>query len=70
MEKLEKAEAEQTTIIPKDFSKVEEILHDGWKSIYEKLDETYKRAFWRSFVKSIEVHWTTDKKEITKVNFF
>lgn len=70
MDKLEKAETEQATVIPKDFSKVEGILHDGWKSIYENLDETYKRAFWRSFIKSIEINWTTDKREITKVNFF
>ena len=70
MEKLEKAEAEQNTVVPKDFSKVETILHDGWKTIYENLDDAYKRAFWRSFIKSIEIEWTTDKKEITKVNFF
>ena len=70
MEKLEKAEAEQNNVVPKDFSKVETILHDGWKTIYENLDDTYKRAFWRSFIKSIEIEWTTDKKEITRVNFF
>ena len=70
MEKLEKAETEQVNITPKDFSKVETILHDGWKSIYENLDDTYKRAFWRSFIKSIEINWTTETKEITKVNFF
>lgn len=70
MEKLEKAEAEQTHVAQQDFSKVEEILHDGWEAIYENLDDTYKRAFWRSFIKSIEIEWTTDKKEITKVNFF
>lgn len=70
MEKLEKAEAEQVTVTPKDFSKVEAILHDGWRTIYDNLDDTYKRAFWRSFIKSIEINWTTDVKEITKVNFF
>ena len=70
MEKLEKAETEQSTTTPKDFSKVEAILHDGWKTIYENLEPTYKRAFWRSFIKSIEIHWTTDKREITRVNFF
>ena len=70
MEKLEKAEAEQNNVVPKDFSKVETILHDGWKTMYENLDDTYKRAFWRSFIKSIEIEWTTDKKEITRVNFF
>lgn len=70
MEKLERAEAENTTFVPKDFSKVEVILHDGWKAIYENLDDAYKRAFWRSFIKSIEITWTTEEKTITKVNFF
>ena len=69
MEQLEKAEAEQSKVVVKDFSKIEAVLQDGWKSIYENLDDAYKRAFWRSFVKSIELHWTTKKKKITRVNF-
>jgi DNA invertase Pin-like site-specific DNA recombinase len=70
MEKLEEAEAEQGEIVVKDFSKIEAILQDGWQSIYNNLDDAHKRAFWRSFVKSIEINWTTEKKEITAVNFF
>lgn len=70
LELLEKAEAEQGEIIVKDFSKIEAILHSGWKGIYEHLDDTHKRAFWRSFIKSIEINWTTEKKEIVRVNFF
>ena len=67
MEKLEAAEAEQSKVEVKDFSKIEAILHSGWREIYNNLDDAYKRAFWRSFVQSIE---TNDKKEITRVNFF
>lgn len=70
MGKLEKAEAEQGNVVVKDFSKVEAILHSGWKEIYTNLDDAHKRAFWRSFISSIEVKWTTEKKEITKVKFF
>ena len=70
MEKIEQAEAERNEIAVKDFTKIENILHDGWKSIYNALDEEHKRAFWRSFVQSIEINWTTEKKEITRVNFF
>lgn len=70
MEKIEKAEAEQGEVIIKDFSKIETILHTGWKGIYNALDDEHKRAFWRSFIKSIEINWTTKTKEITKVNFF
>lgn len=70
MEKLEKAETELDSVTPRDFSKVEAILHEGWRSIYDSLDDAYKRAFWRSFIRSIEIEWTTDVKKITKVNFF
>ncbi len=70
MDKLEKAEAEQGEVPIRDFSKIETILHSGWEAIYNNLDDEHKRAFWRSFIKSIEVNWTTEKKEIVKVNFF
>jgi hypothetical protein len=70
MEKLEQAEAEQGEHITKDFSKIDAILHAGWKDIYNELDDAHKRAFWRSFVKAIEINWTSDKKEITRVIFF
>lgn len=70
MELLEKAQAERETVQIKDFSKIETILHSGWEAIYNELDDSYKRAFWRSFIQSIEIEWTTKKKEITRVNFF
>ena len=70
MELLEKAEAERGEVQPKDFSHIEAVLHSGWREIYSKLDDAYKRAFWRSFIRSIEVEWTTDTKEIKKVDFF
>ena len=69
MKKLEKAEEEQGEIITKDFSKVEAILQTDWKNIYNNLEDAYKRAFWRSFIHSIEINWTTETKEIVKVNF-
>ena len=70
MEKLEKAETERGEVAVKDFSKIDAILHDGWRAIYDNLDDAYKRAFWRSFVQSIEINWTTETKEIVRVNFF
>lgn len=69
-EKLERAEAERGQVVVKDFGKIEAILHSGWRGIYENLDDAYKRAFWRSFIKSIEIDWTTEKKEIKGVKFF
>jgi len=70
IEKLEEAEAEQKQTMVKDFTKIEAILHGGWKEIYNSLDDEHKRSFWRSFIQSIEINWTTDIKEIVRVNFF
>lgn len=70
MSLLEKAEAERSQVTIKDFGKIEAVLHSGWREIYNNLDDAYKRAFWRSFIQSIEIEWTTEKKEIKHVNFF
>ena len=70
MQLLEKAQNERNNMPVKDFSKIEAILHEGWRAIYDNLDDAYKRAFWRSFIHSIELEWTTEKKDIKKVNFF
>lgn len=70
MEKLEKAEAERGVDVVKDFKKIDAILHAGWMDIYKNLDDAHKRAFWRSFIQSIEIEWETGNKKITRVNFF
>ena len=67
LEKLEAAEAERKEVPVKDFSHIEAVLSEGWKEIYKNLDDAYKRAFWRSFIKSIETNW---EKTIERVNFF
>ena len=68
IEQLEKAKAEQSVVVVKDFSKIESILYSGWREIYHNLDDAHKRAFWRSFVESIEVDW--ENKRLKGVNFF
>lgn len=70
MEKLEAAEAEQGKEEVKDFARIDGILETGWRSIYRSLNDEQKRAFWRNFIQSIEIDWTTEKKEIVRVNFF
>lgn len=70
VEKLEAAEAERKQETVKDFSKIEAILHDGWKTIYNELDDAHRRSFWRSFIRAIHIEWTNAKKEITRVEFF
>ena len=68
IEKLEKAKAEQPKTVVKDFTEIDAILHTGWREIYNHLDDAHKRAFWRSFVESIEVDW--ENKRLKGVNFF
>lgn len=70
MQQLEEAKAEQGEVLIKDFSKIESILHPGWKEIYNALDDAHKRAFWRSFVNRIDVDWMGTEKKITRVEFF
>ena len=65
------AEAESTVKEkPKDFSRIKETLSAGWKGIYEALDNDHKRAFWRSFVKEIQIDWGASKKDIDDIIFF
>ena len=70
MEKLEEAEAERKEVIVKDFGNIEKVLMGEWRTLYNNLSDDRKRAFWRSFIHSIEINWTTETKEITRVNFF
>lgn len=70
MEQIEELQATTEKPVVKDFSRIEGILHAGWREIYNNLDDAHKRAFWRSFIQSIEINWTKDIKEITRVNFF
>lgn len=68
--KLEEAKADHGEIVLKDFSKIDGVLQAGWKEIYKALDDAHKRAFWRSFIDSIEVDWMDKEKKIKRVNFF
>ena len=68
LEKLEEAKAEQVKPVVKDFSKIEEVLHSGWREIYKSLNDANKRAFWRSFIENIDVDWKN--KRIRDITFF
>ena len=68
--KLVEATAETKEPAERDFSHIEKALSAGWRGVYDSLSDLNKQAFWRTFVKSIEVHWTTEKKEIVGINFF
>ena len=70
MERIDTAQIEQRKPATQDFSHIETILQKGWKEIYKTLDDEHKRAFWRSFIQSIEVEWNKEKKEIKNIIFF
>ena len=69
IEKIELAKQEKEDTEPKDFSKIEGVLHEGWREIYKALDDENKRAFWRNIISSIEVEWHDKIKRIERVNF-
>ena len=70
MERIDTAQLEQRKPEMKDFSHIEEILQAGWQEIYKALDDEHKRAFWRSFIHTIEVEWNKETKEIKNIIFF
>lgn len=70
VERLEKAQEQQKEESKKDYSHIEAVLQEGWKEVYNNLDDVHKFAFWRSFISSIEINWTTETKEIERVSFY
>ena len=53
-----------------DFTEIDNVLCEGWKGIYEKLNDENKRAFWRSIIKEIHLTWNDEIKEIKEIIFF
>ena len=72
MARLEEAQAEAEEVVKHDFSKAEAALAGDWRTIYDALDDAHKRAFWRSFIQSIEINrdWAKGNMKIERVNFF
>ena len=70
MEKIDLAKKERGEVEVKDFGKIEAVLHEGWREIYNALDDEHKKAFWRGIIAQIELEWTTNVKRIAKVDFF
>lgn len=73
MERLEAAQKQDTEIKEVDYSHIEKLLSSDWKDMYNALDEEHKRAFWRSFIDTIEIDWMTKgkkNKSIKRIIFF
>ena len=67
--KIEELEKVRPIEKKRDFSHVDKLLREGWKDMYLQLSDAKKRAFWRSFIKTIKLNWETDVKEITEIDF-
>lgn len=52
---------------PPDFSHIKAILSEGWETIYKAMDNDHKKAFWRSFVKEIQLDWLNKGKKAKKL---
>lgn len=52
-----------------DYTKIQEVLSDDWKTIYAELDWEHKRSFWRTFIEAIEIEWTKEVKRIVDIDF-
>lgn len=70
IERLEKAQEQQKEEGKKDYSHIDAVLQEGWQELYKNLDDAHKFAFWRSFISSIEITWTTETKKVDRVNFY
>lgn len=71
IQQLEAARAEQSDLRDTpDYAKIERRLSDNWKDIYRTLTPDRKRAFWRSFITTIDLDWTKTTKRIRDIQFF
>lgn len=66
-DKLQELQSRLEPILERDLTAYEDLLKTDWKSIYNALNRENKRAFWRRYVRSIEL---TEKGSIQRVIFF
>ena len=62
LEKRLNEEIEKNKIVSvEDYKHIQQMFCGEWKSIYEKLDDTHKRAFWKRTIKEIYIDKDTHK---------
>ena len=63
--KLEKELTEEQAAIPiitvASFDPIKEKLSFGWQELYDQLDYTHRKAFWKSIIKEIQIDPNTHK---------
>lgn len=53
---LQELESQLEPVLERDLSIYEELLKSDWKELYNALNKENKRAFWRKYIKSIELN--------------
>ena len=56
--RLKAAQAQLEPHVERDLTIYEDLLKTDWRSIYNKLDREHRRAFWRKYIKAIELDET------------
>ena len=65
--RLKAAESQLEPFVERDLTIYEDLLKSDWKAIYEALDREHRRAFWRKYIKRIELD---QKGHLESVIFF
>ena len=54
-QELKELESQLEPLVERDLTIYEELLKSDWKSLYNALNKENKQAFWRKYLKAIEV---------------
>ena len=65
--RLKELQSRLEPILERDLTQYEELLKSDWKSLYNALTKENKRAFWRKYVKAIEL---SEKGVVKRAIFF
>ena len=65
--RLKASESQLEPFLERDLTIYENLLKTDWKAIYEALDREHRRAFWRKYIKRIELD---NKGHLKSVIFF
>jgi hypothetical protein len=65
--KLETLKRHLEPILERDLTIYEELLKSDWRGLYDALNKENKRAFWRKYIKTIELN---DKGTVKRAIFF
>ena len=65
--RLQELQSRLEPILERDLTQYEELLKSDWKTLYNALTKENKRAFWRKYVKAIEI---SEKGTVKRAIFF